>query len=376
MHTLYIELTTPAEDDRPVYVTGNFCDWASDIDLLQLQSAGNGQYVLGLPIDDTWPDPIEYKYYRGGEGNLELDEQGEPTANRSIARATERVQDKVPYWQWNGLPVHPAFLPTEQTLYVDYPGSEEPRRVQVVLPYDYDSSRAAYPVLYLNDGQNLIGEGAGFGSWSTELRLAQLASRRQHGVIIVAIDHGGEERMREFTVETLKPGLGQGRTYLDFVVNTLKPLVDASYRTLPDAAHTGMGGSSLGGLITVWAGLLYPDVFGRWLVFSPALWISPGVYRAAAQRRLSEHTKVYLYGGESESKYMVPNLKRLQTNLHCTVDECAYLHTAIDPDGLHEEKRWSTELPRAIQWLFFNEAQANSKAKAQEPNEAEVITGY
>ncbi|MBO0947467.1 alpha/beta hydrolase [Fibrella forsythiae] len=352
-HTLHLDLYTPAHDDRPVFVTGNFCGWATDTDTLQLHPAGDGRYNIGLPVDEGWPETIEYKYYRAGEGGLELNEQGELTDNRRIARSTTAVQDEVPYWQWDGSSINSAFLPIEQTLYVEYPGCDRPRRVQIALPYDYETSGEAYPVLYINDGQNLLGEGEGYGSWLTECRLAQLATRKHHGVIVVAIDHAGEGRLREYTVEKVKPTLGEGRTYLDFVVNTLKPAIDANFRTLSDAAHTGMGGSSLGGLITIWAGLLYPDVFGRWLVFSPALWISPGVYRAAAQRKLERYTKVYLYGGESESTYMVPSLTRFQRNLRCVAEACSYLQTSIDPDGLHEEKRWSIELPKAISWLFF-----------------------
>lgn len=367
MHTLHIDLTTPAQDDRPVCITGNFCGWSIDNQAFRLRQVEGNHYAIDLTVDETWPELIEYKYYRGSEGSLELDELGEPTANRTVARDKASVQDDVPYWQWNGQPINPAFLPIEQTLYLEYPGSDVPRRVQVALPYDYDYSGESYPVLYLNDGQNLMGEGAGFGSWLTEFRLAQLATRRQHGVIIVAIDHAEANRLKEYTVEALKPKLGGGRTYLDFVVKTLKPAIDATFRTLPDAVNTGMGGSSLGGLITVWAGLLYPDIFGRWLVFSPALWISPGVYRAAAQRKLAEHTKVYLYGGEAESKYMVPNLERLQSNMRCSVDACAFLQTAIDPAGLHEEKRWSIELPRAIQWLFFSDSEpANDATQRRE----------
>ncbi|MEZ0486255.1 alpha/beta hydrolase [Fibrella aquatica] len=364
-HTLHLELLTPAHDERPVFMTGNFCNWAVDIQTLQLQSTGDGRFELNLSIEDNWSDPIEYKYYRGGTDSLELDELGGITANRVLDRDAEQSQDYVPYWQWNGQPINPAFLPVEQTIYADYPGSPTPRRVQVVLPYDYDSSDESYPVLYLNDGQNLIGEGKGYGSWLTEFRLAQLATRRQHRLIIVAIDHAEQNRIKEYTVEAVKPGLGQGRTYLNFLVNTVKPMIDARFRTRSDVANTGIGGSSLGGLISVWGGLLYPDVFGRWLVFSPSLWISPGVYRAAAEKMLGEHTRVYLYGGESESKFMSPNLKRFQDNLRCAVANCAFVQTAIDPDGLHEESWWSAELPRAIQWLFFREEETMNETPEQ-----------
>ncbi|MBO0935922.1 carbohydrate esterase [Fibrella sp. HMF5335] len=349
------ELTTPAVDDRPVFVTGNFCEWATGLDATQLQPTGPGTYAVDVLLDESLPDGLDYKYYRGGEGSLELDDEGELTPNRTANRADGLEKDYVPFWQWNGLPINPAHLPIEQVLYIDEPDQPEPRRVQVALPYDYVTSDQAYPVLYMTDGQNIVGEGSGYGSWKAEFRMAQLASRGQQGVIIVAVDHADEARMGEYTVEARKAGLGKGDAHINFLVNTVKAHIDANYRTLPDAAHTGIGGSSLGGLLAVWAGLRRPDVFGRWLVFSPALWISPGVYAAARQQPLPADTKIYLYGGEAESRNMVPTLHRLQNSLQCaTEDECAYLQIAVDPAGKHEEWRWSREFGKAVAWLFFN----------------------
>ncbi len=342
------DLTTPAVDDRPVYVTGNFCEWAIDLEATQLQPTGPGTYAVELQLDESLPEFLEYKYYRGGEGNLELNDEGELTENRTANRADGLSQDYVPYWQWAGQAINPAHLPLEETTYLGYPNKPEPRRVQVVLPYDYYNTNQAYPVLYMTDGQNIIGEGAGFGSWKAEFRMAQLASRGQQGVIIVAVDHAHDGRMSEYTVEARKAGLGKGDVHIDFLINTVKAHIDATYRTLPDAPNTGIGGSSLGGLLAIWAVLRRPDLFGRGLVFSPALWISPGVYAAATDQHLSAGTKIYLYGGKAESKYMVPTLNRLRDSLRC-----ASLKTAVDPNGKHEEWRWSREFGRAVSWLFF-----------------------
>ncbi|MBO0929716.1 alpha/beta hydrolase [Fibrella aquatilis] len=350
------ELKTPAIDDRPVFVTGNFCAWATDLEATQLQPTGPGHYAVDILVDESLPDQLEYKYYRGGEGSLELDDEGELTPNRSANCADGLAQDYVPYWQWGGQPINLGHLPIEETHYIDIPDADEPRRIQVVLPHDYLSNDQRYPVLYMMDGQNIVGEGAGYGSWKAEFRMAQLASRRQQGVIIVAVDHANEGRMGEYTVEARKgkPALGKGDAHINFLINSVKAHVDATYRTLPDAPHTGIGGSSLGGLLAVWAGLRRPDVFGRWLVFSPALWISPGVYAAVQRQPLPADTRVYLYGGEAESQYMVPALNRLRDSLQCPIDDhCAFLETAVDPNGKHEEWRWSREFGKAVVWLFF-----------------------
>jgi predicted alpha/beta superfamily hydrolase len=348
------ELTTPAVDDRPVFVTGNFCEWATDLDATQLQPTGPGTFAVDVLLDESLPDQLEYKYYRGGEGSLELDEAGELTENRTTNRAAGLSQDYVPYWQWAGQAINPVHRPLEETIYLEYPGKPELRRVQVALPYDYFDSDQRYPVLYMTDGQNIVGEGTGYGSWKAEFRMAQLASRGRQGVIIAAVDHAHEGRMGEYTVEARKAGLGKGDEHIAFLVNTIKAHIDANYRTLPDAPNTGIGGSSLGGLLAIWAGLRRPDVFGRWLVFSPSVWISPGVYDAAKKVSLPADTKIYLYGGEAESRYMVPTLNRLRDSLQRpTNDERTFLKTAVDPDGKHEEWRWSREFGKAVAWLFF-----------------------
>ena len=352
--SLRFDLTTPAVDDRPVCLTGNFCGWVTDQTAFQLVPVGKNRYLLELTADESWPDPIEYKYSRGEAGSFELNEVGEEVPNRTIAREAAVLEDYVPFWQHEGAAIRPHWLPAYVELPFEYPDKDEPRRVRILLPADYEATQQQYPVLYLNDGQNAIGAGAGFGSWNVEERMAMLASRSHHELIIVAVDHGGEARMSEYTVEQVKPNLGQGDQYIEFLANTVKPYVDAHYRTRPQARYTGIGGSSLGGLISVFGGLLRPDVFGRWLVFSPALWISPGVYDLVSQVQLPPHVKAYLYGGEAESETMVSDLQRLHNTLRYSEGGVVQIAVAVDPNGTHEEWRWSREFARAVDYLFFN----------------------
>ncbi|MEZ0610176.1 alpha/beta hydrolase [Fibrella sp. WM1] len=347
-------LTTPAQDDRPVYLTGNFCNWALDIDQLQLQPIGNNQYTIELPVDETWPDPIEYKYYRGGEGSIELNALGEARPNRLAPRGEDQLTDFVSIWQWEGASYRPHWLPNYTELSLAYPKTNEPRRIRVLLPADYDASDKHYPVLYLNDGQNIIGPGEGFGSWNVEERMALLASRSHHELIVVAVDHGGPARLTEFTIGKALRRRGKGEQYIAFLADVVKPYVDTHFRTRPEAAHTGVGGSSLGGLISLYAGLLRSDVFGKWLVFSPSLWIAPGIYEQIAQTPLPPYVRVYLYGGEAESATMVNSLRRVHDSLNCPDVDCAITQISVDPIGKHEEWRWSREFARAVDYLFFN----------------------
>ncbi|MFC5411344.1 alpha/beta hydrolase [Larkinella bovis] len=228
------------------------------------------------------------------------------------------------------------------------------RRIRVLLPHDYDAGDARYPVLYLNDGQNLFGEGSPFGNWTIDQKLAILAHRHHHGVIVVAIDHGEEERIAEYQPYNTRLAEGRGRAYLDFVVQTLKPFIDARYRTRPERAKTGMGGSSMGGLISLYAALLHPTVFGRLLIFSPALWTTPKAYGDALRFSCPEPVRAYLYGGERESRYMVPAIERLQQSLLQKQDnKTVQIEMVVDPHGEHTENRWGREFPRALEWLFF-----------------------
>lgn len=357
--SLRLELYTPVLDDRPVFVTGNFCDWLPDLDAFQMQSVGPGQYVYEFPAELLIADPVEYKYTKGGWDHVELSSTGESITNRSIRLEPHTEPDIVPHWRWYGQPFDSAFLPKLVGEEFHLPQLDTNRRVNILLPYDYDADPTKrYPVLYLNDGQNLFGEGAGYGSWYVEQKMAMLASRCRHDVILVTIDHGEEQRIKEYTVErTRMAGRGQGREYLKFICDTLKPTIDANLRTLPDAENTGIGGSSLGGLISIYAGLMHPDVFGRLMVFSPSLWISPKIYFDAIRFQAPVPMRVYVYGGEAESVYMVPNLERFKEALvrqqygGNSID----VYVSVYPEGTHQEAYWSREFPRAIEWLFYGE---------------------
>ncbi|GAB3883750.1 hypothetical protein GCM10028825_08510 [Spirosoma agri] len=315
-----------------------------------------GHYALDFPADVALPDVLDYKYTRGGWDHVELDEAGEVPPNRISQQETGIRRDRVPHWRWFGRSYNPDLLPKLDLMVADFPRPQRQteRRVRVLLPHDYEYSDKRYPVLYLSDGQNLIGAGSGYGSWEIDRRLAVLASRHHHELIVVAIDHGEDSRLQEFTLDRTLAGTGDGRNYLDFVVHTLKPQIDQTFRTKTDAFHTGIGGSSLGGLISLYGGLLHPRTFGRWLVFSPSLWIAKTVFADAARCRVEPDTKVYVFGGGDESKSMVSSLTKLIDSLTQSPDTNNITSTlAVDPNGRHSESFWGHEFPKAVEWLFY-----------------------
>jgi predicted alpha/beta superfamily hydrolase len=202
----------------------------------------------------------------------------------------------------------------------------------------------------------LFGEGSSYGNWRIDRKLAVLAARCRANVILIAIDHGDQERIQEFSpYDTNRHGKGKGRDFLKFITNKLKPEIDTKYRTLPDRLNTGIGGSSLGGLLAAYAGLMHPLVFSKLMVFSPSLWLSPRIYFDAAHFFEPLENRMYLYGGEREGANTVKNLE----SLYQTLERQGYgydrvrLRLQIDPFGKHTEARWGEEFPKALEWLYF-----------------------
>ncbi|TDB65360.1 alpha/beta hydrolase [Arundinibacter roseus] len=357
--TITLELHTPVLDDRPVFVSGNFCKWYPDMEQYRLHQIGPGHYRFVFPEELDLPEKIEYKYTRGGWDQVELDSEGKAPKNRVLDRTAPVTHDFVPHWRRNGVSLDTTYMPILELFSQNFrvPQLQTERKVYVLLPHAYhEQPNRRYPVLYMLDAQNLFGKGSAFGSWGIDRKMAVLASRQRGDVIIVAIDHGEEKRIQEFSpYNNPKHGKGKGREFLRFITDTLKPQVDQRYRTEPHRLHTGIGGSSLGGLMAAYAGLMHPNVFGKLMVFSPSLWISPRIYFDASHFFEPLETRMYLYGGQKEGANMVQNLEFLYE----TLEQQGYgydrvkLRLEIDPTGQHQEERWGEEFPKALEWLYY-----------------------
>lgn len=348
-----LELYTDSHDDRPVFVAGTFNDWQPADERLQLYRMEPGHFTLALPDGVAWPRPFEYKYTRGTWADVELDATGEAPPNRHLDAPGGLHRDYVPHWRREGQPFHPHFSP--QLIDIDgftLPRLGRQRRLRVLLPAGYETEpERRYPVLYLLDAQNLVQGGEGFGDWGLERSLAILKERGRGDFIVVGIDHGGKRRKREFNPYA-NPwlGRGQGEKFLRAIVDGVKPFIDAEFRTRPEREYTGIGGSSLGGLLSYFAGVRAWPVFGKVLVFSPSLWVSPQTLADADTLADALPTRFYLFGGGQETKSMRASLERLNAALrrHPQVQT----QFSFDPDGRHEEARWAKEFPKAAEWLF------------------------
>ncbi len=360
--TLHLELHTSVAETGtdPVYVAGNFNDWNPSEPEHMLRFAGAGRYTVELPIDPEQFPHVEYKYTRGNWDSVEIDAWGNYTENRHLTRhaGPQRQVDRVPYWLENGSPYRPESLPHAEILHeaFEIPQLIRTRRIAVLLPADYHETNRRYPVLYLQDGQNLFDDYAPYGSWGLRKRLAFMHDKGLGELIVIAIDHAESERMSEFTPSfRTRLGRGQGKQYVRFLADTLKPYVDRHFRTYPDRKHTGIGGSSLGGLISIYAGLMYPEVYSKLMIFSPSLWVVPNIPFHLMQLSAEFHGRIYLYGGAAESQTMVPNLEKFRRRLSEELpDNDIAWELSIDPVGQHNEAHWGREFPRAANWLFFH----------------------
>jgi predicted alpha/beta superfamily hydrolase len=355
--TLSIELTTISSDKRPVFITGNFCKWLPDLEEFRMTMISPGEYKYQFPDNLDLPNPLEYKYTRGGWDQVELDQFGKPYGNRLITKREGVVQDNVTRWQ-KDMTKKIDYSPIIEVLAESFeiPQLNRSRRIHVLLPYDYhDRPDQRYPVHYMTDAQNLFGEGSEYGNWKIDKSLTKLTREGNANAIIIAIEHGGEDRIQELSpYDNPKLGKGLGASFLRFITDTLKPHVDAKYRTKPDRLNTGIGGSSVGGLLTVYAGLMSPHIFGRLMIFSPSLWISQRVYFDAIHFFEPFESRIYLYAGGQEGANMISNFKRF----HATLENQRFgydrvkIQTSIDPKGEHSENQWSKEFPVAFKWLY------------------------
>ncbi len=258
-----------------IFVAGSFNGWQPAASGYALTRAGS-DFVITLP--QSVRGPIEFKFTLGAWERVETDTAGADVGNRSFTVPAHATTLTATIAGWRSGPAAPrrstarASVGTIDSMSIPQLGRT--RRVWIYLPPDYATSGRRYPVLYMHDGQNVFDEATSYaGEWGVDETLDSLHAAGDPGIIVVAVDHGGTLRVPEYSPWPTRFGAGEGDAYAAFLANTLKPWVDDNYRTLTDRMHTGITGSSMGGLVSFYAALKYPDVFGLAGVFSPAFWV-------------------------------------------------------------------------------------------------------
>ena len=227
-------------------------------------------------------------------------------------------------------------------------------KIWVYLPPDYHKNSKKYPVIYMHDAQNLFDATTSFvGEWEVDETLNGLFQKTGKGFIVVGIENAGAERINEYTPwENEKYGGGKGAIYMDFIVNTLKPYIDSNYRTKKKQKHTGLIGSSLGGLISYYGGLQYPNTFGKIGALSTSFWFSEKVVDFTKEKGDLKHVKLFLLVGGKEGDDTDKDTQKIEKLLLKTGFKSANLKTKVNPEGKHNEAFWRSEFLEVISWLY------------------------
>ena len=251
------------------------------------------------------------------------------------------------------------------------------REVRVWLPPGYEDGDARYPVIYFHDGQNVFRPGGPFGCWFAEDAVAnEIKAGRMREVIIVAIPNNeadmGVARMTEyqppFDVNPREPSRGKGicDRYGNFLLEKVKPAIDAKYRTLPDRENTVVAGSSMGGLVSLWLGL-NTDAFGAVGVFSPAFWTSPNFMKAVMDGTKKDGLRIYMDMGTHEKgnlrgDYWKDALSVREALLKQGYEEGKNFLWNPGEGDEHNEKAWAKRLPVALRFLLPGHVASASSA--------------
>jgi predicted alpha/beta superfamily hydrolase len=339
--------------DSNFFIAGSFNGWNPGDENYHFQKNTEGNYFLETSLTDG---NYECKITRGSWDKVECRPDGTDIQNRvlKIERDT-MISIIIQGWKDN-FKIKPRVSTASRNVHILdsaflLPQLSRVRRVSIYLPSTYNSSQKKYPVLYMQDGQNVFDDSTSFaGEWGVDETLDSI-SRHSKEIIVVAIDHAGTKRINEYCPYDMeKYGKGEGKLYVDFLVKTLKPFIDKHYRTKKDKQNTFIAGSSMGGLISLYAVLKYPETFGGAGVFSPAFWIGPKIFEDINKKGQLVNSKIYFYCGGLENETMQPDMERAfeemrkvsKSNMACI----------IRPDGKHTEWVWREEFPLFYLWLM------------------------
>ncbi len=231
------------------------------------------------------------------------------------------------------------------------------RLVYVYLPDGWKTSGRRYPVLYMFDGHNVFfdthatyGKSWGMGEYLDE-------NKKQMIIVAVECNHEGNQRLSEyapvdFVFPEIGPIKGCGKTYMDWLVKTLKPYIDAQYPTLKDREHTSIAGSSMGGLMSLYAVCEYNHIFQKAACISPSFWISKDkVLDIVANSDIAADSSVYIDYGSLELPDHSNSSEALFSVARLLLTRRARVALKIVPGGAHNESSWQKQIPHFMEYL-------------------------
>lgn len=350
------DLPEPAHKDS-IYISGDFEGWSGGNEKYRLHKVDNN-YLITL---EKQQDAIKFKFTKGSWESVEVKANGSQTENREYSFSENKDTLKVKIEEWSGQFKKISTATTNVKLLAkDFymPGLDKKRNIWIYLPPSYDGSSQRFPVIYMHDGQNLFDDALAFsGEWEVDETLNRLSNEKKLNLIVVGIENGGAERINEYTPWTLPayPAEPMGEAYIESIATTLKPFVDEQYRTLADNQNTVIMGSSLGGLISYYAALKNPLVFGKSAVFSPSFELAPSSYDFAKNHSNIKNSRMYVMAGDLESEKMVNRIQEMSNLMTAEGFPVSNIHLNVVKGGEHNETLWKNQFEAAILWLFLDE---------------------
>ena len=333
----------------------------------------NGKWQFNFDFQPS--SDLYLSIHRGSEASVALDSVGGAPTNWNLGNVkTNNFSIKINTWK--DINRRPTVTPQVRVLDDNFfiPQLNAYRRVWILLPSDYETSQKRYPVVYMHDGQNVFDATTSFaGEWGVDEAFATSLSKCPQA-IVVAVDNGGMNRSNEYCAydNNEEKITAQGKSYVDFLVKTLKPAIDKEFRTLSDGPNTAILGSSLGAVISLYAYLTYPEVFHKVGLFSPAYWVNPELRQNIFDHKINHKVRIYqMCGTEEGDGSVVMNMldyNNLLLDQGYAFDRIQFIDW---PDGQHSEWFWKREFPHAYQWLFECENKMeviNNSATQMSPN--------
>ena len=352
------EVPEDTPQNAKIYMASSLNNWNPEDEKFLLYKNENKQYELKL---DSLASGFEYKFTLGSWEKSEGDEHGNSIENRKspISGKNLTLTHKIKSWQQPNTKKSTASK-NVQVLKKTF-GSvpfDKNRTIWIYLPENYSKTKKKYPVIYMLDGQNLFDDLTSFsGEWRIDETFDQFYKEGKLQAIVVGINNAGENRLNEYAPwKNEKYGGGSGDQFINFIISDLKPYIDKKYRTLSNSKNTALFGSSMGGLISLYAGVKYPSIFGKIGIFSPAFWFAKEDLVQFIKNEKSKliKSKFYFLAGEKESEAMVSDAKEIAELLKQKKVPSSQIFSKFDKDGTHSEYYWAREFPSAIQWLFLN----------------------
>jgi predicted alpha/beta superfamily hydrolase len=349
---------TPPQDQ--IYIAGDFNEWnPGDPEYALLKNEYQKWYYTSVEVPEG--THILYKFTRGSWETVEKGPNGEEIADRQFTFGNGDTVDIIIYnWAQGGGGSSTA---ADNVIVMDenfeMPQLGRTRRIWLYLPPDYETSGLDYPVLFMHDGQNLFDDMTSFaGEWQVDETLNDFYQEGIHVPIVVGIDNGGGD----FRIDEYSPwvhpmhGGGEGELYMAFIIETLKPYIDMNYRTMTDREHTGIMGSSLGGLISHFGSLANQEIFSKAGIYSPSYWFSDSVWAFTSHEGRQETMRIYMMCGGAEGQSTINNMIAMQDSLLAVGFYEDEISMTVIPGGGHNEQLWRGDFGDAYKWLFSDYA--------------------